>query len=248
MVDASKQNKLEHPCFPQVKDQGTKVWRYLDLAKFVWLLENRKLYLSRLDLLNDPHEGSTPRLLAKLRDEQMNQLTGGKSKFDFGAMNRQSRKTIYVNCWHAGHAESEAMWRLYCSGDNGVAIQTTYGKLVQSVDYDPFFYIGCVTYIDYDRGGFPLNNLFYPVMHKRLSFAHESEVRLVKTLAEHWNTPNATPIGLTVDWPIDTVEAIYVNPYAPDYYHDVVRSIVRRIDLKLEEKVLWSHMRGAPVY
>lgn len=245
-----KDNKLEHPCFPQPADTSIRVWRYLDLAKFVWLLENKNLYLSCLDLLKDPHEGTTPRLLALAREQQLRELGADQLVAQMPAINQQSRKSMYVNCWHFGNTESEAMWRLYCKNDDGVAIQTTYRKLVASIEADPFCYIGSVTYIDYESQWFPLDNGFYPVMHKRISFAHEQEVRLVKSLSEYWGTPGReSPAGIAVEWsPEATVDAIYVNPYAPEFYHDVVRSILRRTAPALEQQVRWSQMRAAPVY
>ena len=245
-----KDNKLEHPCFPQPGNTSVRVWRYLDLPKFIWLLEHRKLHLSRLDLLNDPHEGTTPRLLAMLRDQQLREFGAEKMVAQIPSINRQSRRSMYVNCWHLGNSESEAMWRLYCPNDGGVAIQTTYEKLVASAANDPFCYIGTVTYIDYESQLFPLNNGFYPVMHKRASFAHEREVRLVKTLPEYWGLPEREgPPGVSIDWePEISVEAIYVNPYAPDFFHDVVCSVVRRFVPDLEKQVQWSQMRAAPVY
>src|ERR1022692_1387995 len=210
MTEPPQENKLEHPCFPQTQDGSIKVWRYLDLAKFIWLLENQKLYLSRLDLLNDPHEGTTHRLLAAMRDLQLKEFGGGELLTQIPRINQQSRRSLYVNCWHLGNTESEAMWRLYCPGENGVAIQTSYSKLVESISYDHSLYIGRVTYIDYESQGFPLNNAFYPVMHKRISFAHEQEVRLVKTLSEYWGLPERpSPLGITANWPVEpTVEGI----------------------------------------
>lgn len=249
-VPQPKENKLEHPCFPQPADKSVRVWRYLDLAKFIWLLEKRKLYFSRLDLLNDPHEGTTPRLLAMLRDQQFREFGGEKLVAVIPNINRQTRRSLYVSCWHMGSTESEAMWRLYCPNDSGVAIQTTYQKLVESVDSDPHCYIGAVTYIDYETQGFPLNNAYYPVMHKRISFAHEQEVRLVKTLSEFWN-PGAPegPSGINIEWlPEASIDSVYVNPYAPEYYHEVVCSLVRRIAPELERRVHWSQMRAAPIY
>jgi hypothetical protein len=253
MVDQPPQpreNKLKHPCFPQPGDTSLRVWRYLDLAKLIWLLENKKLYLTRLDLLNDPHEGSTPRLLAVLRDLQLRAFGAEQLVAQMPGINQESRRSMYVNCWHIGNGESEAMWRLYCPSDSGVAIQTTYGKLVDSIESVPYCYIGCVNYIDYELQGFPLGNVFYPVMHKRISFAHEHEVRLVKTLAGYWGTlDRQSPSGTTVDWfPETTVDAIYVNPYAPDFYHDVVKAIVHRIAPALESQVFWSQMRAGPIY
>ncbi len=156
-----------------------------------------------------------------------------------------------VNCWHLGNPESEAMWRLYCPGNNGVAIQTSYSKLVESTANDPELYIGQVTYIDYESQGFPLDNIFYPVMHKRISFAHEQEVRLVKI--RHPDNSGFTqefyPPGISIDWPLElTIEAIYVDPYAPEYFYDVVRAVVRRIAPNLEGRVRPSQMRAPPIY
>ena len=70
MTEQPQKNKLEHTCFPQPTDSAVRVWRYLDLAKFIWLLKNKKLYLSGVASLNDPHEGSTPKFLAVYEDHQ----------------------------------------------------------------------------------------------------------------------------------------------------------------------------------
>lgn len=250
MIERLPQNKLEHRCFPQPVDTSIRVWHYLDLAKFIWLLDNQKLHLSRLDLLNDPHEGSTPRFLASLRDQEMHDRDSEKTAVLIQDLNRQNRKSMYVNCWRIGNAESEAMWRLYCPGDSGVAIQTTYSKLVRSIESDPYCYIGRVTYIDYESEAFPTNNMFYPVMHKRISFEHEGEVRIVKHLIDYASVPGPSgPAGITVDWPPETsLDEIYVNPYAPDYYYDVVQAVIRRLMPILENRVQWSKMRTAPAY
>lgn len=274
MAEQPQKNKLEHACFPQPTDSSVRVWRYLDLAKLIWLLENQKLYLSGVDSLNDPHEGSTPKFLAACEDQQVLAVHRyqlwrefgddlGSKKFQaemprFIEQNRQmrlshqkERRQLYVNCWHLGNPESEAMWRLYCLGDNGVAIQTSYSKLVKSIANDPELYIGRVTYIDYESQGFPSDNLFYPFMHKRISFAHEQEVRLVKIrVPDNWGLPQEfCPAGISIDWPLEpTIEAIYIDPYAPEYFYDVVRSIVRRVAPNLEDRVLWSPMRASPVY
>ena len=88
-------------------------------------------------------------------------------------------------------------------------------------------------------------------MHKRLSFSHEKEVRLVTSkMPDFWGTPNESYVeGLSIDWPVDNiVEAIYVNPYAPEYYQEVVRIILNRVAPNLAEKVFWSKMRAKPVY
>jgi hypothetical protein len=34
--------EFEHPAFPQPSDARGLVWRYMDFAKFEWLVENSK--------------------------------------------------------------------------------------------------------------------------------------------------------------------------------------------------------------
>ncbi len=241
------QDKLNHPSFPQPEDTYTSVWRYFDLAKFVWLLENKKLYLTRLDCLSDPHEGSTPRIVAESRENFIRKFGDETMLETVARYSTEVRTNTYVNCWRTGDEESEAMWRLYCPNDNGVAIQTTYQKLVDSI-YDSELYIGLIRYIDYDAGAFdgPYQNILDQAMYKRRSFAHEAEVRLV--WAMYRDETSQQPPGLTVDWPLETIERIFVNPYAPEYFYDVVCAIVRSFEPSLEDLVVWSNMRSAPLY
>lgn len=42
-------------------DPDTRIWRYVDLTKFLDMLSRRKLYFARLDRLGDPFEGAIPR-------------------------------------------------------------------------------------------------------------------------------------------------------------------------------------------
>ena len=274
MAEKLQNNKLEHTCFPQPADSTVRVWRYLDLAKFIWLLENQKLYLSGVASLNDQHEGSKPKFLADYDDQQHLAITRHQLLREFGnelgeekfrteipriveqnsqihAHQQRERRMLYVNCWHLGNPESEAMWRLYCPENNGVAIQTSYSKLAESTANDPELYIGQVTYIDYESQGFPPSNIFYPVMHKRISFAHEKEVRLVKIrVPDDCGFPQEfCPPGIAIDWPLEaTIEGIYVGPYAPEYFYNVVHAIVRSFAPNLESQVHWSKMRAPPYY
>jgi hypothetical protein len=37
-------------------DNDQKVWRYLSFSRFMWMLQNKQLWLSRADKLDDPWE------------------------------------------------------------------------------------------------------------------------------------------------------------------------------------------------
>jgi hypothetical protein len=242
------QHKFNHPSFIQPEDKSVRVWRYFDLPKFIWLLNNRKLFFPRLEMFSDPHEGANTRLGVELRNRILENDENRESLLaQWLEYSRNVRKQTYVSCWNIGYSESEAMWKLYCPDSQGVALQTTYEKLSTSLDDEPNIFIGLVRYLDYEEGAFAQGNLFDLVMHKRLSFIHEQEVRLVKYLSLEESEKNSN--GITVEWPIvRTIEKIYINPYAPEYFADVVKSIVRRFEPTLEKRICWSQMRATPLH
>jgi hypothetical protein len=244
------ENRLRHPCFRQPEDPNAKVWRYMDLPKFIWLLKHDKLYVTRLDRLGDPYEGSLTANTIKgidlfLRQRGVKDGWAGMSKFY-----RQNQATTYACCWHMNRQESEAMWRLYCGKGHGVAIQSSYAHLVSAIETEHEMYVGCVKYVDYDADWFPDANAYHPVMHKRLAFEHEHEVRLVASPSQFRASPPETaPDALFFLWSNDArVEGIFVDPYAPEYFFEAVKSIVEALAPTLMPRLVWSQMKAAPVF
>lgn len=239
--------RLEHPCFPQPENKQMKVWRYLDLPKFINLLMTQKLYLSRIDILSDLYEGSLTKKNFANKEIELERLreSGGKIQ---GPSNQKMRESFYVNCWRIDNNESEAMWKLYCPLNDGVAIQTTYDKLVHSTENEEV-HIGLVNYLDYDSETFPSGNVYYPIMHKRKAFEHEKEIRLVKAKSDYWAEEefDNPDFGLTINWnPSTYLERIYVNPYASSWYFETVSELVKKLDLKLD--IEWSNLKDEPLY
>lgn len=246
------------PCFPQPPDNAISVWRYLDLWKFIDLLNTRELYLSRVDKLDDPHEGSItrPQHVGFRMDEFLADVPLSPSPEQRARYRQELRKRTYVSCWHVNQHESEAMWRLYSNAAQGIAIRTTYEKLSNSLS-DPDMYIGLITYKDFEKEAFcllwleshwPINyGDFAPFMHKRLAFQHEREVRIIKmtdeAIDENWEA------GIRLDWDLSQIiDGIYVNPYAQDCYYNVVQAVVQKFAPELKGMVEWSRMKGEPLY
>lgn len=247
--------RIQHPCFPQPERLDRMVWRYVTLPKFISLLNSESLYLSRLDFLNDPHEGAFPRQMVEYRDflymkeGSLDRLPGHVLR------NQDSRTCCYVNCWALSDFESEALWRLYCGPNEGIAIQSNYSKLIEVIRPDEELFLGCVTYLDYESQNFnnpwwPAGgNTFQPVMHKRLAFAHEQEVRIAKWLHHYHLSETDRPSGVSVPIVInDLIENIYISPYAPEWYSKVVQDVVTKFSPQLTSRVRWSKMKNAPLY
>jgi hypothetical protein len=240
---------LKHECFPQPKDAEQRVWRYLSLAKLVNLLTTKTLYLSRLDLLADDHEGSYTRIHSQT---EALQIRNGSEREKWTQQKARVRSSLYVNCWRIGNEESEAMWKLYCPNNDGIAVVTSYRRLVQSALNDSETYIGLITYLDYETDTFKSGNVLYPAMHKRKAFEHEREARIVKIQARYWGETAESRVGhpptaVTVEWDlIKHCEALYVNPYAPEWYFATIEKLLEALSVDID--LQWSHLKAKPFY
>jgi hypothetical protein len=149
----------------------------MDVGWFVALLVDRELYFARLHELDDPWEGVQPLGLSR----RLVKMAGDSGPiYDYY---RIVASQAVVSCWHENDHESVAMWRLYTSGMEGVAIKTTVGQLKKSLAHEGrAVTIGRVQYIDHridDDGLAPAIDMLSPIFCKRRSYEHEREVRAV---------------------------------------------------------------------
>src|SRR5690606_30123405 len=92
------------------------------------------------------------------------------------------RKAKFVSCWHASNVESAAMWKIYGENENGIAVISDIARMKSAFHESvETIYAGRVSYIDFAEDRLDLGNGFTPLVHKRSSFEHEKEVRLVWT-------------------------------------------------------------------
>ncbi len=244
----------DHPCFVAPAYKDIKIWRYMDFTKFVSLLETECIFLSRVDKFEDPYEGATSHANAEIRPNIYKdkgipaEALQQKSKFM-----EWTRSWTYVNCWHMNNAESAAMWKLYAQTDEAVAIQSTYAKLHNNLDKNT--YIGVVDYIDYEKEWLPEGNYFWPYVHKRLSFEHEKELRiLVQQLPIQEESENHfdysrvnNEFGKTIKVDLkDLIESVYVSPAAPSWFFEVVAGVAQRYGYSFEVKQ--SNLAREPVF
>jgi hypothetical protein len=214
----------DHPVFVRSPESEATLWRYLSLPKYLSFLQERSLYFSSLEVLarDDPFEGVLPAsrfrhrqwkdvsdvppdALAKL-ERSMTSIENG---LQAGLDNYKSiqelrirqafayRKSYYVNCWHLNDQESAAMWQLYSRNDEGIALVARQSALEGAFKRTKKqIMAGLVQYEDYADELFLIDddNGFRPILHKRKSFAHEREFRLVfwDTSVTHAHVPIMT--------------------------------------------------------
>ena len=161
----------------------------------------------------------------------------------------------FLNCWHLGENEPAAMWKLYLKSDEGVAIQSTFRRLADSLSacVEHQVFIGQVEYIDYDKHQVPEGNTFSPFLYKRISFEHERELRAViqelpvnEKGAVDWSKPlPATGIYVRVDVQ-ELVQGIYVSPGAPAWFCELAGSVIEKYGFQIE--VRRSQLEAEPAY
>jgi len=179
-----------HPFLTTPPDEA-KLWRYMDLSQFIYLLNESCLYFSELRQFNDKWEGAFPKAInERMKNDEYyksilrNTNDNHAQAQDFSLSSFKQQQHFYgINCWHMNEVESVAMWKLYTSGIDGVAIQTTVGRLKASLALEPRdLFIAEVQYIDHEAEQLsePIKaDILTPIIIKRRSYRHEQEVRVI---------------------------------------------------------------------
>jgi hypothetical protein len=129
---------------------------------------------------------------------------------------------FFLSCWHLNEGESAAMWKLYTV--DGIAIQSTVGRLMRSFDKTPEdIHISEVSY--YSKT--PPHSLMDAFTKKRLSFKHEQELRAIHVAITGTRLNRLPGIPIAVD--LNTlIQGIYVAPKCHTYIKDALEAVIER--------------------
>lgn len=202
-------------------DPAQKVWRYMDLSKFLSLLQKRALFFAQWRTLEDQWEGV------------YNCLSDFDPNTRYGAEMIQALQvlsyTMMVSCWTVAEHESAVLWKSYLTGQDGVAIQSTVNRLLESLGnrFDELqMQKGLINYgwgdapPPGDVDGRSIDSYFY---QKREIFAHEQEYRLAYQIA-----PNqaANISGQFVEVNLETlIERVYISPDGKPWLRELLEGI-----------------------
>lgn len=227
------------------KENNMLVWRYMSFAKFVWIIQNKCLWLCRADLLCDPWEislsGEQLQLVIDRHpiapiDEAPKEKAEERAKRIIGLW----RNNTFLSCWNKSPHESNALWKIYCKNIDGVVLQTTYEKLILIKGQHS---LHSVTY------PIPGSNIRTPthtdlVTKKRPMFNYEKEVRIV--FHDNNNQTKAAD-GIRLDFDFEhLIESVRVHPEADKSFFDAVQNIVKTYAPNFKGNVAWSDMRLGP--
>ena len=189
------------------------IWHYMTWPKFMWLLEESKLYFCRMDKLEDKSELPATEIIAKsYRNEFKN----------FKTYLENNKKKSFVNCWTISPHEESMMWNAYVNDEMGVAIKTTVGNLMKSdLNTNDEVIVGRVTYFDKNKESpQPSGNMnyYYLVFAKRKYYDRETELRLFYEVQDN---QFSLPVDLKT-----MIQEVRINPSAPEYAKDLIRKYI----------------------
>lgn len=203
------------------------VWKYLDLSKFLDMLLSQKLFMSRSDKFEDQYEGT----FSEPTYEEIKKIAANNPKFlDYY---KSHREKVVVSSWHANEYESFAMWQIFTKNNEGLAIQSTIGRLKKALEVEKHIeqYIGEVNYIDYKKEYIPFEDTFFPFLFKRKSFQYEREIRIISDVS---NAKISINDGVKIDVTINQlIEKIYIHPKSENWYKNLVVEMVKKLGYEI---------------
>lgn len=236
------------------------IWRYLDFSKFIDLILNQKLHLTRTDYFEDKFEGELP-LEEYL--ESMHNLFNEYGFIDNSLTRDDYHKFIairdkiqfFISCWHINEKENYAMWKVYLSSNEGIAIKTTINSLVNSIKNPSGLIYDKVNYMDYNKES--INEIIrqykqndirifgIPCLFKRKFFEYESEFRIIKLLEANFDSNNikenlnklieTAPKFEKFTLDFDKLDfSIYISPFAGVWFESIVKELLSKLNIEKE--------------
>lgn len=195
-------------------DVSKSLFRYMSLAQFLSIVENKKLYLNKVKRWEDTWEGP---------DDQLPIITDtGKKIFTESLI---TASTV-GQCWTYDN-DSDAMWRIYSPDRQGIMIETYIDcfrdiRDLRRAVLAKVIYFNKENYIQkrYEIAENKSYRYVGDMALKREAFKHENEVRLLVCLQEYEEIPNCWDIPvMSFDFnPQTFIKSITFDPRADDWF------------------------------
>ena len=235
----------------------------MDFAKFISLLESQSLYFPNIYSFEDALEGAHNALndddhydidndgniiVTEPPTEQRHIENSLKLKTYLKNTLDEMAGAFGIQCWRMSDNESHAMWKIFLSANEGVAIKTDL-ETVKDCLPAGHFHLGKVQYIDRKTKKMSINQLLNSFFTKESHFKHESEFRIITYNVDqneeaHFGNNNLVKNehGIIVLIPTESlIKEVLVSPYAPKWFYELVLSIKERY--KFSAPVLWSEIK-----
>lgn len=225
------------PCSSPENPEKIKIWKYMNLEKFLYLLQNKKLYMASIYTLFKKFD----KLEGKLYPETKQYIIeDGKSmtielERRYGVPVRDvTAKTnkilvdnlvhnTFASCWHIGENDTPCMWAIYASRKLGIVIQSTYKRLHDALDTNHKICLGFVKYQTPPKKN--LLNQYEHFLHKREPYRFENELRVLITNNNKERYHPHLDISVNLD---ELLENVYIKPGTKESYRKSISELMRK--------------------
>jgi len=211
----------------------TFIWHYIRFDYFQGLLQNKALWLTRLDKQTDKNDGMysdanahkwTP-VVKTLLERAGFTVQSEKDEWSQLQWNNQIfRQRAFIHCWSIRRRESAWMWNSFVGGEiRSVTLRSTVGSLKAALIGQP---VEILRMLYYPRGR-PRPDWSYtaPFAAKdRDAYVHESELRVL-TMRGH-DEPEAEHRLIPVDTK-QLIRRVVIHPASASGFRDEVRNALK---------------------
>ncbi|MFV8249897.1 hypothetical protein [Bdellovibrio bacteriovorus] len=243
----------------EMEKRAKWVWRYMDIGKFISLLNRKSVFFSEASKFADSREGFAilPRQekIINLLERYRESLSGAEiEKVEQKSLNADQvllKKLLAISCWNRSEHESVALWNMYTHGNMGVAIRSNFEVLAEQFKSHRFKLVH--KDVDYESLAITKKGI-EAFFRKANEYKFESEYRFILDFTDdpYWNSNNETAPSYLVDLvgeggvylPIDlnlVIEEIRLHYKAPKWVHEDIVSLVKSFGLD-EKKVKRSDL------
>jgi hypothetical protein len=207
-----------------------EIWRYMDLWKFLDILDNSRMYLSQASKFEDKLDGRIP-------NHALKSAESGHPLKQIDSFSESSlKRSHYVGCWSSEVKETYPMWKVYSDYKTAVAIKTTVGDLISSIsEEEKDIYIGKINYVNPHGSYVFKGNTFQFFFEKRDYFSFENEVRILTIMEYSGNRELLElPSGIFIKTKPETlIKEIKLAPLADESFKNLIELKLSDMGLKI---------------
>ena len=216
-------------------EDGSVIWRYMELWKFQAMLQKNSVFFSRADKQSDNLEGEHPEgMLAELERKFRDGIPSNDGHtYTFREWHMQKEiPSRLISCWSVGPNESQRMWTEFTNTKESVVIRSTIERLKNCFHdkAEPVVRIGRVRYgeeenrLPRSRFQWKVNFWLYAFFAKKDSLRWQNEVRAIVNIARRKQDRLAhSETGCYVNADLkQLVESVWIHPQSPPGFMDQV--------------------------
>jgi hypothetical protein len=230
--------------------ENLSISKYVDIVKFLSILQTNSLFFCRVDKLEDRFEGVSPKTNTVFLEQWLTHLSKEYKSVDVQKklsirkdVEERFKKVMCVCCWNKFSYESYAMWKIYSDINKGIMIKSNIENLKLSFNQtEEKIQLSDIKYIDIENEMIEPSSLTSPIIHKHKAYFYENEIRLLHQVGENgnlefdWsNEPISNGKNIKVDLNI-LIEEVILSPYSPDWFLRMIKDLMEKYNLNKEIK------------